>query len=125
MRMRSLLIALFALLLFACKGKQANKNVLPVSSMKLILWDILKADEWYIQTAIRDTLHKRVNENFQIYEQVYKIHHITKEQFYSSYKFYETHPDQFKTLIDSVIAVGDRDKVIEKSGPAPVPANPK
>jgi hypothetical protein len=123
--MRIVLLAFFALFLFACKGKQASKNVLPVSSMKLVLWDILKADEWYIQTAIRDTLHKRVNENFQIYEQVYKIHHISKEQFYSSYKYYETHPDQFKTLIDSVIAVGDRDKVFEKSGPAPVPANPK
>ncbi len=125
MRMRIVFFAFFGLFLFACKGKQAKKNVLPVSSMKLILWDILKADEWYFQTAIRDTLRKRVNENFQIYEQVYKIHHITKEQFYLSYKYYETHPDQFKTLIDSVIAVGDRDKIIEKSGPAPVPANPK
>lgn len=123
MRMRSLFIVLFAVALFACKDKQNTKNILPVSSMKLVLWDILKADEWYTQTAIRDSLHKRVNENFQIYEQVYKIHHITKEQFYLSYKFYETHPDQFKVLIDSVIAVGDRDKVIEKS--TPVPANPK
>jgi hypothetical protein len=121
--MRSLFIVFFAVALFACKGKQTNLKILPVSSMKLVLWDILKADEWYTQTVIRDTLHKRVNENFQLYEQVYKVHHISKEQFYASYKFYETHPDQFKTLIDSVIAVGDRDKVIEKS--TPVPINPK
>jgi hypothetical protein len=125
MKMRGLKIIVFAMLLFSCKGKQNKKNILPVSSMKLIMWDILKADEWYAQTAIRDTLHKRLNENFQIYEQVYKIHHVSKEQFYTSYKFYETHPDQFKILIDSVIAVGDRDKVIDKSGPTPIPKNPK
>ncbi len=125
MSMRGILMILIVVGLFACKSKPINKNILPINTMKLVMWDILKADEWYTQTAIRDTLHKRLDENFQIYEQVYKIHHITKQQFYSSYKFYETHPDQFKTLIDSVIAVGDRDKVIEKSGPAPIPKNPK
>jgi hypothetical protein len=121
--MRGLLIVVIAIGFFSCKETQKDKNILPVSTMKLVLWDILKADEWYTQTAIRDTLHKRVDENFQIYEQVYKIHHTTKDQFYSSYKFYETHPDQFKTLIDSVMAVGARDEAIEKS--TPVPVNPK
>jgi hypothetical protein len=121
--MRGLLIVVIALALFACKEKQKDKKILPVSSMKLILWDMLKADEWFTQTSIRDTLHKRLDENFQIYEQVYKIHHISKAEFYTSYKYYETHPDQFKILIDSVIAVGDRDKVIEKTNPTPV--NPK
>jgi hypothetical protein len=123
MRRRVTLIVVIAIAMFACKGKQKNTNIIPVSSMKFILWDILKADEWYTQTAIRDTLHKRLDENFQIYEQVYKIHHISKAQFYTSYKFYETHPDQFKILIDSVLAVGERDKVIEKTTPTPV--NPK
>jgi hypothetical protein len=125
MRMRGILMISIVVGFFACKSNPIDKNILPINSMKLVMWDILKADEWYTQTAIRDTLHIRLNENFQIYEQVYKIHHIAKQQFYSSYKFYETHPEQFKTLIDSVIAVGDRDKVFEKSGPAPIPKNPK
>ena len=123
MRMRCLFVVVVVFVFFACKQKTVDKNVLPVNTMKLVMWDMLKADEWYTQTAIRDTLHKRLDENFQIYEQVFKIHHLTKAQFYTSYKFYEAHPDQFKTLIDSVLAVGDRDKVVEKTNPVPV--NPK
>lgn len=122
MRKRNWLIVFLLITLFSCKRKQAAE-ILPINSMKLVMWDILKSDEWYTQTAMRDTLHLRLNENFQIYEQVFKIHHITKAQFYNSYKYYETHPDQFKVLIDSVVMVGDRDKVIEKT--EPVPANPK
>ncbi len=118
MRMRRLMIVMFTVfIMVACKTKNTNAKLLPISSMKLVLWDILKTDEWYTQTSIQDTLHKRLNENFQIYEQVFLIHHISKKQFYDSYKFFETHPDQFKTLIDSVIAVGDRDKVIQKFTP--------
>jgi len=118
---RNLLIVLFAISLFACHSKQANKNLIPINSMKLILWDILKADAWYAQTTIRDTMHLRLNENFQLYEQVFKIHHISKAQFYFNYRFYESHPEQYRILIDSVLAVGSRDKVVEK--PTPVPAN--
>lgn len=123
MRIKGLIVVILAISLLNCKGKQTENKALPISSMKFILWDMLKADEWSTQTALRDTLHKRVNENFLIYEQVFKIHQVSKAQFYTSYKYYETHPDQFKTLIDSVMAVGDRDKVIEKT--KTVPANPK
>lgn len=121
MSRRYLLIVCMATLLFACKTKQDNKQILPINSMKLVLWDMLKADEWYNQTTIRDTLHLRVNEKFLYYEEVYKVHHINKDQFYNSYKYYETHPDKFKILIDSVVAYGDRDKAVEKTNPAPVP----
>ena len=117
MSRRILFIICIPLFLFACKAKSDNKSVLPINTMKLVLWDILKADEWYTQTTIRDTLHKRVNENFLYYEEVYKIHHTNKEQFYHSYKFYETHPDQFKILIDSVVAYGDRDKALDPKHP--------
>lgn len=117
MSRRILLIVFIAGFLFACKSKQDNKTILPLNTMKLVLWDMLKADEWYNQTTIRDTLHLRINENFLYYEEVYKVHHIDKAQFYNSYKFYETHPDQLKILIDSVVAYGDRDKAIELKHP--------
>lgn len=120
MSRRYLLIVGMATVLFACKTKQDNKQILPINSMKLVMWDMLKADEWNTQTLIRDTLHLRVNENFLLYEEVFKVHHINKEQFYKSYKYYETHPDKFKILIDSVVAYGDRDKAVEVTTPAPV-----
>ncbi len=123
MSSRSLIIVFIAISLFACKSKKVDPKLIPLNSMKIVLWDILKADEWYIQTSIRDTLHARVNENFLLYEEVYKVHHINKDQFYNTYKFYETHPDQFKVLIDSVVAYGDRDKAVEQNLPRPV--NPK
>ncbi len=120
MSRNKLLIIYIAVVLFACKRKQAIPKTLPINTMKIVLWDILKADEWYTQTTIRDTLHLRINENFLLYEEVYKVHHINKDIFYNSYKYYETHPDQFKVLIDSVVAYGDRDKAVENSLPHPV-----
>ena len=81
--------------------------------MKVVLWDMMKADEWYVQTTIIDTLHMRTKENIQLYEQVFAIHHTSKNQFYNSYKYYQTHPDKFKVLMDSITAYANREKMPE------------
>lgn len=113
----------FCLSIAACHKKRVDADVLPVNKMKGVMWDMIRADEWFTQTQFKDSLHKRTKENFELYEQVFKIHHTNKAQYYSSYKFYEAHPDQFKVLIDSVNAMVEREKWPAK--PAAIPANPK
>ncbi|MFM9021057.1 MAG: DUF4296 domain-containing protein, partial [Sediminibacterium sp.] len=51
--------------------------------------------------------------NFAYYEQVFKLHNISREQFYQSLKYYESHPPQMKILIDSLdqYAARERDKL--------------
>lgn len=74
------------------------------------MWDMLKADEWYVRAAIKDSTLKKKKENIRLYEQVFSLHGITKEQFYNSFKYYEAHPVAFKVLIDSTDAFANREK---------------
>ena len=44
------------------------------------------------------------------FQQVFDIYHITKEEFYKSYRYYEEHPDKNNILMDSLVAYGARQR---------------
>ncbi|MEI6584807.1 MAG: DUF4296 domain-containing protein [Sediminibacterium sp.] len=119
MRISGIFIAFLLTSFFACKPLSADKKVLPINSMKKIMWDMMQADEWYIQTSLKDSLHKRDKENIQLYEQIFSIHQTTRKQYYNSYHYYQMHPNELKELVDSLSAYAEREKA------PPKPANPK
>jgi hypothetical protein len=43
-----------------------------------------------------------------LYQQVFQLHHVSRDDFRKSFQFYLDHPDITKTLIDSVLARGNR-----------------
>jgi hypothetical protein len=106
--------------LTACKHTDAGKQPLPVQTMKLVMWDMLKADEWYLVRSLKDSTLRTKKENIQLFEQVFQIHGITRDRFYSSYRYYEAHPLEMKVLIDSIdlYAGRERNKVYENHGQA-------
>jgi hypothetical protein len=71
---------------------------------------MLKADELYIRIIGKDSTAKKRKENIRLYEEVFLLHHIRKGEFDSSYKFYASHPVQFRVLIDSMEAFSSREK---------------
>lgn len=91
-------------------------KVIPINEMRKITWDMIKADEYYARITIKDTTDKPQTANLKLYDQVFKSYGITKEQFYFSYKYYESHPVEFKELIDSVDAIAkfQRNQILEK-----------
>ena len=93
----------------ACK---AGKKIKPmtVNQMKPVMWDLMKAGEWYIYIIAKDSTLRNKKEDVRLFEQVFAVHGITKQQFYNSYKYYESHPIEFKILIDSVDAYSLREK---------------
>lgn len=101
-------IIFISLGLMGCRLAGDKKKILPLDTMKVIMWDMLKADEWYIRETVKDSTLKNKNENIRLYEQVFVIHGITRNQFYASYKYYESHPAEFKVLIDSVETSSNR-----------------
>lgn len=108
----------------ACDGneKKVPENIIPISEMKLMLWDIMKADEYYNRLVANDTINRYQYENLRLYDQVFRAYNTTKQQFYSSYKYYAAHPDAFKVLIDSVDAVSRRQRdLLNKSTATPQP----
>ncbi len=107
--------------ILACKKTPKDQVILPINTMKLAMWDMMRADEWFTQTSLKDTLYLRKKENIQLYEQVFAIHGTTRKQFYNSYKYYETHPKEFKELMDSIYAFKEREKAPPPPPPVKIP----
>lgn len=108
-----LVILCLATLVAACGNSgemKVDKDVIPISEMKLIVWDIMKADEYYNRLSANDTARRFTNENLRLYDQLFRSREVTKEKFYQSYKYYASHPAAFKVLIDSVDAVSRRER---------------
>ncbi len=102
----------FALCVFlvACASERTEKKHLPIDKMKLVMWDLIKAGEWEFQIVARDSMMRKKKEDIRLYAQVFSIHGLTREQFFESYKYYETHPVDYKILVDSLEAYATREK---------------
>jgi len=110
MRQRLVYLLLVFVLLAGGNGGTL-KNVLPVNTMKVVMFDMLKADEWYARKLVGDTLMLKVKEDIPLYEQVFAVHKITKKQFYDSYHYYEAHPVAYKELVDSLESYANKQKL--------------
>lgn len=104
-------LCLLCLLASCSSNKQPTpEKILPLNNMKELVWDMLRADEYFLRKTQFDTLHKMDHENFRLYEQVFKAHGVDRKTFYNSWKWYQSHPTVFQTLLDSVDAVGTRQR---------------
>jgi hypothetical protein len=117
------IIATLAAVIIGCKNSRVPASVLPLDSMKIVMFDFLVADQWNNTRMATDTTFIRAKNNLKSYQQVLAIHHITKTVFDSSLSYYEQRPDMFKILIDSVNTYGSRlrDSLAAKpSSPTPL-----
>lgn len=105
------LIYLFVVVFLVACNSGTPKNVLPVNTMKVVMFDMLKADEWYARKLVGDTLLLKVKEDIPLYEQVFAVHKITKKQFFDSYHYYESHPVAYKELVDSLESYANMQKL--------------
>jgi len=105
-------------------------GILSREDMQNVLWDMIQADQ-FSTYLVKDSA--RVNlkmENLRLYDQVFQMHHISREAFSKSYQYYMARPDLTQTLFDSLQAMGNRLRsetyshpVIRNPTPAP-PATP-
>ena len=87
---------------------QNNKlphDILPQEKMRNVIWDLMRADEYTGNFIMKDTTRNRKTESAKLYEQIFRIHEITHEQFKKSLMFYESRPDLLKSITDSLNAV--------------------
>jgi hypothetical protein len=114
-----LLTGIGIILVFAC-GRSKNAGIIGIDSMKVVMWDMMKADELYMRMTVKDTALYHSKERIRLYKEVFALHHITRGQFDSSYKFYASHPQQFKILADSLdlYATREKNKIFNNHGQA-------
>ena len=100
------LVSVFFLINLLPSCSDENKipsDVLDPAKMKKIMWDMFRADE-YVTSFIwnNDSSVDRFEESEKLYNEIFRIHNITKEKFEKSLSFYRTHPDLLKKIVDSL-----------------------
>ncbi len=106
-------IFICVLFIFArCSENPIPKGILAPDQMKKIVYDILKADEYVNNFVSKDTAVNVKMKRSIIYEQVFTLHNTNRKEFYTSYKYYQEHPDIQKALFDSLLATATREKAM-------------
>lgn len=110
------LVCVLMVTVMSCRSGTPKEELLVPDSMKVIMWDMMRADEIYLRILAKDTTADDRKENIRLYEQVFALHKITKKQFDSSYRYYASHPNLFKRLLDSLdtYAISERSKLFKK-----------
>jgi hypothetical protein len=113
------LLILLAIGMLSCKGKNTKMKVLTFDTMKVVILDLMNAEQWNNFIIIKDTTLRNSKNNLKLYQQVFLVHHVNKDQFYYSYQYYEQHPDRMKILLDSLTTFAERQKSKMKKPPVP------
>ncbi|MBL0882582.1 MAG: DUF4296 domain-containing protein [Chitinophagaceae bacterium] len=113
--MKNLLLCCFVGIITACSNDKDNR-IIPMDSMQVIMWDMMKADEVFIRKLVTDTNAVSNKEDVKLYETVFRIHQINKDRFFESYRYYEAHPLLMKEIIDSIDSKSNRERIERYSG---------
>lgn len=108
--MKKIIVFLLLILLISCSSAdEMPKEVLPVSKMQPVIWDMSLADNLASEkyTLNRDSQRRMAT---GLYQKIFRLHNINKAAFYKSYAYYEAHPVILQTLFDSVSTYGMRQK---------------
>lgn len=92
-----------AIFLLACSN-QAGPTILPKAKMEKVLWDVAQSGEFlngFVYYKYPD--QNRAALNAAMLERVFKIHKISREQFNATMEFYRKNPNDFKTILDTII----------------------
>jgi len=98
-----ILIALVSVV--ACSNELEKEAIIPEKEMQKILWDIIQADQFNSQFLKKDSSKVNVKaETMKLYDEIFQIHHVSREKFKKSYLYYISHPEITKPMLDSLAA---------------------
>jgi hypothetical protein len=118
------LVAVFS----ACSDKtRVPSDVLDREEMEAVMWDMILADRYAITYLPMDSVKRKdiKSETLKLYDQVFQVHKISREEFIKSYKFYLSRPDISKVMFDSIASRANRkrDEQYNKPPETPVPSD--
>lgn len=106
--MRYIICIVLACMLFSCSSNEdVPGDVLPITKMKFVMYDVYSAQELAIMNYPKDTTAAR-QRTLELFQQVFEVHKISRDDFYKSFHYYEANPDKMKILTDSLNAYGNR-----------------
>jgi hypothetical protein len=90
------------------QDKKIPSEILPVDSMKIIVWHLIEAGDYATSVKEKDTTIKSLDTKY--FSEVLKLHHIDKSSFFKSFNFYQSHPYFNNVLFDSINAYASRQR---------------
>jgi Domain of unknown function (DUF4296) len=132
-----------------CSDKNSvPSGILSREKMAAVLWDMIQADQYSTLYLAKDSAgvpkdsagmtkdsagrtkdsagvpkdSARINlkmETLRLYEQVFRLHQVSREEFRKSYQYYLDHPALNQVLFDSLTAKGVRMRTDNYSRPVP------
>ena len=101
--MRFFFLIILIILNFACiRDNEVPKDVIPQNQMRKIMWDLMRADAYVTDFIMKDSTLDKKAESAKLYEKIFDIHSTTRETFKKSLVFYQSRPDLFKAISDSL-----------------------
>lgn len=86
----------------ACSGTSVPGNVLPQKKMELVLYDVIRADEMVDFLKMADSTWKPFTRRTALYDTVFQLHEVKKDDFRKSMSYYQQRPDLLKEIIDGM-----------------------
>ena len=93
-----------------CADKErVPSGILPLSKMQTVMWDMIQADQYATLSLVKDSAHINTKtETLKLYEEVFRLHDVSREEFRKSYQYYLDHPELNQRLFDSLMSQGTR-----------------
>jgi len=95
-------IVLLMVLAFSCVNGEKKADILSESKMKELMWDMIRADQYVSDHLARDSTRNKKVESVKLYEEIFHLHKVTRDQFKRSLAYYTSQPDLFRPIIDSL-----------------------
>ena len=91
------------LVLASCGGKnKVPAEIMQPVKMQKILWDVVRSQALAAEEARKDSTINEIAQTKVLVQKAFKIHDITSDEYEKSYKWYTSHPDIMKVLLDSL-----------------------
>jgi len=104
------LIYLLSFFFVCCKHNSPNKQQIPFEKMKVVVWQLMKADELYTRKSVTDSTWRVSKKNVEFYLQIFQLNKVDRVQFYQQLDALAAQPNDFKILMDSVEQLSKREK---------------
>jgi len=92
----------------SCSDKNSvPAGVMPHEKMEAVMWDVIQSEQYSAAYLAKDSAHLKL-ENLRLYDEVFRLHQISREEFRKSYQYYMGRADLAQVLFDSLLAKGNR-----------------
>jgi hypothetical protein len=116
---------LFFISVLSCHNGPATSGILSNKAMQEVYWDIIVADVKTAQYPSKDSTMNDSVKNAGMQQQIFSMHHTTREQFYKSLDYYRSDKDKMDRLLDSMVSLANRVRYAPQNNKPAVPQNIK